>query len=66
MSVLDNFLNACRTHNGNESDPVLRQAKANFLDAVAADQSIAIQAAAALPDLGPDAAAWLAVISGHF
>jgi hypothetical protein len=61
---LDTLLSACREHDGGEPSQALRRATADFLHRAANDVGILKAAAAALPNLTPDGAAWLAVAIG--
>ena len=61
---LDTLLNACHDHDGGEPSQALGRATADFLHCAANDVGILKAAAAALPNLTPDGAAWLAVVLG--
>ena len=61
---LDTLLSACHDHDGCEPSQALGWATADFLHCAANDVGILKAAAAALPNLTPDGAAWLAVVLG--
>src|SRR5262249_626770 len=61
---LDIFLSACRDHGGGEPSEALVRATAFFVHHAVHDLQFLKTAAAALPSLAADGAAWLAVAIG--
>lgn len=64
QSDLNEFLNACRAHDGNEPSKDLRRVTGEFLARAKADPSLTATAAGSLTSLPPRGAAWLAVVIG--
>ena len=63
-SVLTEFLNACRDHDGNEPSKDLRRVTGEFLARAREDAALVTTATGSLTSLPPAGAAWLAVVIG--